>query len=142
MASKGELLMLDVLERLKSAPVIDDLSNIRRSHRTVVPREQTPAVHLVDGDHAPTDQNCQAKNELKFRVRIFTRNDDDDGYQDADDIAVAVLAALDPNVVSYGEQVDLLRGRIVKEQEIADADSLYVDMEFTFRFQTGEWALT
>jgi endonuclease YncB( thermonuclease family) len=132
--------MLAVVDRLKTAAVIAETDNIRRDHRTVVPREKAPAVHVIDGDETPqkTATSCYCKDELDFTVSIFVR--DDEGYQAADPIKLAVMAALDPTV-AYGNAIELRRGRIRSESEIADGDSLRVDMEFQFCFQTAEWAL-
>src|SRR6266851_2256901 len=101
MASTSETLMSAVLARLRTAAVIDDLSNIRRDHRTVVPREKAPAVHVVDGNEVPTPaKNCRCGVDFNFIVSVFVR--DDAGYEAADPIAIACMAALDP-ATGYGD---------------------------------------
>jgi hypothetical protein len=137
--SMSETLMLDVVDRLQTAAVIADVGNIRRDHRTILTRDRAPAVHVIDGDETPLPSNtCFCEVEFEFAVSIFVRADA--GYSAADPIAVAIMAALDP-AVSYGVNIDLLRGRIVREQEIADTDALRVDMEFKFRYQAPEWEI-
>jgi hypothetical protein len=145
MASIAETLMLEVLWRLKTQPVITNVDNIRRDHRTIIPRTMAPAVHLIDGAETPLSRRnyCFVDDDLIFTVAIFVR--DDAGYAAADPIKQAVMAALDP-ASAYpagptGRTPDLLRGRITSAQEIADADALRVDMEFTFKFQALLWGL-
>ncbi len=145
MVSIAETLMREVLARLKTAVVISTLDNIRRDHRTVIPRAMAPAVHLIDGAETPHSRRnkCFVDDDLIFTVAIFVR--DDAGYAAADPIKQAVMAALDPatayTVTPTGRTPDLLRGRITSAQEIADTDALRVDMEFTFKFQAPLWGL-
>lgn len=144
MASIAETLMREVLARLKAAPVIVVTDNIRRDHRTTLPREKAPAVHLIDGSETPIPgkNDCFVNDSLVFTVAIFVRNDS--GYAAADPLKIAVMAALDPATAYTSTPLgtpDLLRGRITSAQEIADADALRVDMEFTFKFQAPLWGL-
>jgi hypothetical protein len=137
--STSETLMLMVVDRLQTAAVITETDNIRRDHRTILNRDRAPAVHVVDGNETPTPANaCTCKIEFDFTVSIFVRADA--GYATADPIAVAVMEALDP-ATSYGPAIELVRGRIVREQEIADMDALRVDMQFKFRYQIAEWEI-
>lgn len=144
MVSIAETLMREVLARLKAAPVIANVDNIRRDHRTVVPRDKAPAVHLIDGAETPQPgkNDCYVSEDLVFTVSIFVR--DDSGYAAADPLKIAVMAALNPATAYPATALgtpDLVRGRIVSEDEIADTDALRVDMEFTFKFRTSLWGL-
>jgi len=134
--------MEEVVDRLRtfSPAMVDDTARIRRDHRTVVPRDDCPRIHVIDGDELPDKaaKSCYVPVEFPFIVAIFVR--DDAGFAAADPLKIAVMAALDP-ATAYPHSAVLKRGRIVSNQEIADADSLRVDMEFVFKFQTLEWAL-
>ncbi len=133
-------LLEEVLARLIALPVIAPVDSIRRDHRTTITRDAAPAVHLVDGTETPTPMtnDCYVKTELAFMISIFVR--DDAGYGAAKPIKIAVMAAVDPET-AYPHSADLLRGRIISQQEIADADALRVDMEFSFKYQSPLWAL-
>lgn len=135
-------LMDEVVARLRGYSGIGvDVEQIRRDHRTVLARDQCPAIHVIDGTEDPKNgKGCRCDVSFAFRVAIFVR--DDAGYAAAAAIKVPVMAALDPTVGSgYGHNARLNRGRITSDQEIADADSLRVDMEFQFRYETAEWRL-
>lgn len=140
MPTRAETLMQEALARLKAEPVIQDTSNIRRDHRTVITRDNAPAVHLIDGEETPavTTRDCDVDTELTFTLAIFVR--DDAGYEAADPIKTLVMAALNPDT-AYTFSADLVRGRIRSEQEVADGDALRVDMEFTFKYKTPRWGL-
>jgi hypothetical protein len=140
MPATSNLLAEAVLARLWEADVIENLDAIRRDHRTVVDRAGAPAVHVIDGDEDPgkAAQGCRCDVTFSFTVSVFVRADA--GFAAADPIVCAVMAALDP-AVSYGDGIELRRGRISRDQEIADADSLRTDMEFEFRYTTDAWQL-
>lgn len=129
-----------VLARLIALPVIDVADSIRRDHRTTITRDTAPAVHVIDGEEkpGPSTNACFVKAEFSFTIAIFVR--DDAGYGAAKPIKVRIMQATDP-ATAYPHSAELVRGRIVSQQEIADGDALRVDMEFTFKYQTPTWAL-
>lgn len=137
-----ESLMLEIVSRLQTAAVITDLANIRRDHATVVTRDQCPRVHVRDGDETPdpTTRECFRKWKSKVTVSIFVR--DDQGFAAVAPIKQAVLAALNPDTTPYTGSAEPCLERISKEQEIADADALRVDLQFELRYQTALWALS
>lgn len=141
----AEDLMRAVLDRLQGpTPIVTDDSRVRRSHRTVVARDKAPAVHLIDGADLPDqDSKCATARKLDFTVRLIVR--DDDGFTAADPLKLAVMERLDPESESYTvypHGARIAPGRITPEQEIADGDSLSVEMEFTFRYSAAGWTLS
>lgn len=133
--------MREILARMKALPVIAETGNVRRDHRTIIPRDKAPAVHLVDGDDTPqaATNDCYRDHEFAFTISVFVR--DDEGYGAAEPIKCKVMAAIDP-AAEYQHNVTLEAGRIVTDQQIADGDALRVDMEFVARYRTvGVWAL-
>lgn len=142
MASIAEGVMVAVLARLQDDPPL--APDVRRKHRTVVDRDHSPAIHLIDGQDVPTDQktDCRTDREKSFTVRYFRR--DDAGAASADPTVVAIHARLDPVHPTYqaypGDAV-LTQGSIVPGEEIADADAVWIDMEYKFAYRTGGWTL-
>lgn len=133
--------MQDVVARLRAAPaVITNTANIRRDHRTVISRDEAPTVHVIEGDATATatTRDCFRNWELEFTIAVFVRADA--GYAAAEPIMIRIMAALDPSV-AYPGSADLIPNSIRKEQEIADADALRVDMRFVFKYRTALWAL-
>jgi hypothetical protein len=139
MPTLANVLMEEVVTRLAGFSGLG-VGWIKRDHRTVIPRDQCPAIHVIDGAETPASKSngCYMPTKLEFRVAIFVR--DDDGYAAADPIKIAVMAALNPDT-AYTHSAIIARGPIIPEQEIADADSLRVDMHFSLSYQTGEWTL-
>lgn len=142
-ASTYETVMVDVLGRLKvSGSGWVSTSAVRRAHRTIVPRDGAPAVHLVDGEDAPvkgaTQRDC-ARREGAFTVSIFVRSDA--GAAAADPFKVEIMRRLSPDTQSYAAGVTVQPGRIVVDTEIADADAVRVDMDFGVRYTATEWSL-
>lgn len=136
-------LLNEVVARLRTAIVVaQPAGRIRRDHRTTLPLEATPAVHIVDGDEVPigNSKGCSRRATLDFTLRIFVRNDQ--GSDPADAIKVAAMAALNPSITAYQHHALLTEGRISAIQEIADNDSLRVDMAFRFEYTRGDWSLT
>lgn len=141
----AEDLMRAVLDRLQGpTPIVTDDNRVRRSHRTVVARDKAPAVHLIDGAEVPDqDSKCATSRKLEFTVRLIVR--DDDGFTAADPLKIAVMARLDPESEAYAvypHGARIVPGRITPEAEIADGDSLSVEMDFTFKFETTGWSLS
>lgn len=131
-----------MLARLQGSPAICD--NVRRSHRTTVPRDQCPAIHLAEGSDEPTGSagDCRTDRTATPTVSILVR--DDDGFAAADALAEAVMQRLDPSnpaETPYPAGVRLEPGRISIDDEIADADILRLVMEFRLRYAAGHWSL-
>jgi hypothetical protein len=144
MASIYETVMVDILARLKaSGSGWVPTSAVRRAHRTIVPRDGTPAVHLVDGEDAParrgTQRDC-ARREGAFTVSIFVRSDA--GVGAADPFKIEVMRRLSPDTQAYAAGVTIQPGRIAHDVEIADLDAVRVDMDFGIRYTAQEWSLT
>lgn len=146
MAWVKETVIEAMLERLQGSPSIVPASdNVRRSHRTWVPREQCPAVHVADGGDEPRRDRggCAIERECVMTVSILVRNDD--GYSDAATIAENVMARLDPDnqaETPYPAGVTVEPGRIGVDDEIADADILRLVMEFRIRYLAANWSLS
>jgi hypothetical protein len=142
-ASVAEALAAAVLVRMQTpTPIVAGVDRVRRSHLTTVPRDKTPAVHVVEGDEVRKGRrnDCEDEWELPITLRIFGRSDE--GFTATDDLKVAAVRRLDPaspDYSAYGSGVSIELPRIVKQQEIADADSIAVDIECIFRFSTIAW---
>lgn len=132
MASKYEQQLAAVLAKLKSPPVIPVTSNIRRTHRTEVPREKSPAVHVIDGDDAPGGSRCARAAELT--VAIFVRGDDASAAADA--LKLAVIARVRAAAID-GVSIKPPR-RIAPETEIADKDVTRIDINFPFTYEVSD----
>lgn len=151
MASKAEDLMLEVLSRLRELPVIPNVpiaananeGPIRRAHRTLVPRETAPAVHLIDGRElpGPSKNDCDRDDEYAFTISIFVRSDA--GYSAIDPIKLRVMEALASGTpaTAYPHSGRLSQDALSYDQEVADEDALRLDMQFTFKFKVGAWGL-
>ena len=139
MSSGYETIMVNALARLKATPpVIGTLGNIRRAHRTAVPRDKAPAVHLVDGVDRPTKGNkgCGGR-EGSFTVSIFGRSDT--GVSAVDAIKVAIMNKM---AAAWPAGVTCYPGQITHDVEIADEDAIRIDMDFELKYPTtSEWAL-
>jgi len=135
-------LMQEVVTRLVRTPsVIADASNVRRDHRTHVMREQAPAIHVVDGDDAPTgkfQRGCVERSK-SFTVALFVR--DDQGFTAADPIVLTILARLNGLALAYSRKARIALGKIRFDNEIADGDALRVEIELTFVYNAPEWSL-
>lgn len=146
MSTIADDLLEEVVTRLRaySPAIVDDPEDIRLDHRTRVAREDCPRVHVIPGTETPKGggKGCRVDVTFPFRVAILVRPDDDAGYAAAALLKVPIMAALDSTATPpYGHKAQLAPGRIVSDQEIADADSLVVEMEFEFKFKRSEWRL-
>lgn len=146
MSTIAEDLMIAVLARLTGpTPVVAGSNRVRRHHRTIVPRDAAPAVHLVDGIDEPRkgSNDCRTDREFAFTVRLFVR--DDEGFPAADPVKALVMTRLDPEAPEYSpypHKARIVCGRITPDAEIADQDSLAIDMEFTFHYCAARWTLS
>lgn len=138
MSSIAHQLLEQVVSRLRADPFWGPLpENVRRSHKTIVPREQAPAVHVIDGPERVTRAGGCARREQDFTVRLIVR--DDDGFAAADPLKLEVMRRLNPSITGWPPGVTLTPEDITPDAEIADADVLAVEMAFTFRYTTGLW---
>lgn len=136
-----------VLARMTAAPkIVTDPSNVRRAHRTVIPRtaDTSYAVHVIDGDDQPVkgkvgNASC-AWREGGFTLSLFARNDL--GPTVLDGLRAEVMRRMSPYTVAYPAGVCINPGRITIDTDIADGDVVKVDMEFGLTYPVcGEWSL-
>lgn len=133
-------LLEQVLARLRAAPTFGvALTSIRRDHRTTIPRDSAPAIHVIDGDEALKTRKTCATREQAFMVVLFLRSDA--GFADADPLKLEVMRRLNPATQAWAAGVLIEPGDIRSVTEIADADALRVEMDFTFSYTTGLWTL-
>lgn len=143
MASLREQTMQVITERLQNgSPPISAV--VRRSHRTAVPRDQCPAIHIADGsdDVRATRGDCRTEREAMADVSIIVR--DDDGYGTADDLAETVMARLRPDAepsMPYPDGVRIDPVSIDVDDEVADLDILRLVLRFRIRYTAGYWSL-
>jgi hypothetical protein len=147
-ASIGYQLLEQVLSRLTatSATLPTVVANrIRRQHLTTVPRDDAPAVYVVEGEDVPlpakNEDDCPIPRELRFAVRLFVR--DDAGAAIADALRLAVYARLSPDaegLPAYVGKARIRPGPIRRDAEIADGDALRIDCEFVFLYSARQWA--
>jgi hypothetical protein len=143
----AETLMQNVLARLLAttpAPLLTNLSMIRRFHRTAVTRELAPAVQLIDGAESKTNnpmnnKGCDTERELTFKVLLFLR--EEDGITAADPLKIEVYRRLDQATTPYPNGARIYSGRIVSDSELGDNDAARVEMEFSFKYVTKGWGL-
>lgn len=144
MSSIGEGLMQNVLARLEGSPSLmlgAQNVNVKRSHRTPVPRDEAPMVHLVDGDDLPkgrADGECRTARTKHFSVDVFVR--DDQGVTVADPLIVEVQSRLHPRVLP-AYPGNLRMGPIRVDEEIADGDAIRVTLNYECDYNTTGWAL-
>lgn len=130
-----ELALSAVDARLKAQPSPWS-REYKRSHLTDVPKDRTPACHLVDGEDKPTNR-CQ--RDASFKVSLFVRSDAPAAI--VDDLKVEVMRRLNPETAAYPPGVSIKPGRIATDTEIADLDATRVDMDFSLCYDAAEWSL-
>lgn len=132
-----ETVMVAVLAALKATPsIVGSSGTIRRAHRTLVPKDAHPAVHLIDG----RDQRVTKPTGRhgRFAVSVFVR--DDAGVSASDALRLLVVARV--KTVAIVGVVIAPPGDIAPDTEIADADASRLDMSFEFTYPTcDEWSL-
>lgn len=136
MESGYEVVLADVLARLQTS-ASDWPEDVRRAHRTAVPREVGDAIQLLDGRDEPNGQKCH--READFVVRILKRSDD--GVVAADETKIEVMRRLSPYTQAYADGISITPGRIEHDVEIADSDAVAIDMHFDIGYPAGEWSL-
>lgn len=140
MATGYEQIMVEVLARMKAAPLmVQKAGNIRRSHRTAVPREDGDSVHVIDGnDDQKKGSACQREGE--FTISIVKRTDL--GPEAVDPLKREVMRRLNPILNPWPDGVVLEPRGVRPDTEIADADANHVEMEFYVCYPVvDEWSL-
>lgn len=145
MASIAETFWGELLARLTATPGMGiPVVAIKRDHRTVVTRQNSPAVHLIEGEAKLTETKaCDWTWKMDATIRVFVR--DDLGLAAADPYVCAIVARVSPEAgapfaaYSNGVRVELVS--IAPETEIADEDATAVNVELAISFGTGRWAV-
>ena len=145
MSSVAEQIMAEVFARLTSvtpAPLIEDMTQIRRYHRTKVTREDGPAVHLIDGRDAPDgdfqkNATCSTGRTLEFRVVVFVRGDA--GISTADPTKLEVHRRI--KAPGYPPGVLISEPVIEPETEMADQDATRLNMDYKAKYTASNGAL-
>lgn len=134
-----------VLARLQAAPtIVTDAGQVRRAHRTAIPRTTGYSVHVIDDYDQPRrgavgNRGC-AWREGAFTVSLFGRGDA--GPSILDPLKIEVQRRLSPDTAAYPVGICIDPGRIIVKVEIADADAVRVDMQFDLSYPVrGEWSL-
>lgn len=137
--SVADDLVDEVVGRLRAAN-LDLADEVRLDHRTSVPLDKSPAIHVVEGDEVPTGkrQGCGVECTKDVVVRIFTRSDSSASLRT---FKAAVATALNPLTTAYSHSAQIKAGRIQPIQEIADSDSNRCDMQFRFTYVRDEFLL-
>lgn len=140
--------MSAVLARLKAAPTNWGLGvqDVRRAHRTAVPKAGAPAVHLVGGRDEPAREHskslCRRRN-AEFTVALFVRNDA--GESAADPLRIEAMRRLNPEttgLAAYPSGALVRPAEIDPDEEIADGDAIRIDMRFEFSYPATDWKLS
>lgn len=136
-ASVGELAMREALSRMQAVPngwLAAD--SIRRTHLTIVRREDTPRLHLIEGDATPTEnrKGCRFDWEHPLTLALFIR--DDAAIPTSDPFKIEILRRMDPYANAWANGVTLKIGRVRPAVAIADADSLQLSIDFTLCYST------
>lgn len=142
MISGYETVMVALLARLQAPPhvLVTDVANIRRAHRTAVPRANAPAWHLLDGSDASSSPKSKCERNSSCTVRIMLRADA--GASAADPHKIDIMRRLHPQTAPpYPAGVHITPGSIVFDTEVADADVVNLDMTFPFSYPADEWSL-
>lgn len=147
-ASVPELAVREAVARVKASPVGWFEGEIRRTHQTDVGRTQAPRIHIVEGDLTLKGKEnlCRQSWEKVLTIAIFLRKDqtpdeDDNGPSEADGYVIEILSRCNPTPVAWANGVVPEIIRIGTNTEIADADSIRIDIELKLCLNTGAWAL-
>jgi hypothetical protein len=144
MSSGYETIMAAVLSRLQAAPTnwgALGVKDVRRAHLTMVPRSGVPAVHLVEGTDEPRRKEASRciQRDMAFSLALFVRSDE--GPAAADALKLEAYRRVSPDTTAYAAGIVVKPGRISVNPELADADSIRIDMEFTASYPATEWTL-
>lgn len=143
MSSIAESIMLNAWSRIDpdNSPALD-AEEVKRARRTPVPKEKTPAVHLIDGDDIPrggtAEAGCGVSRTKFLSIDVFVRNDG--GAAEADPLVVEVHRRMDPDIgTSFPGVVRM--GAIRVDEETADEDAVRVTLNYECDYKTSGWNL-
>lgn len=147
MSSIRETILAESFARLTATPLTGvDASDVRRLHRTPVNRDNSSAVHQVDGDDdrrsgvAGSKNVCAQPREVAWKVSIYARSDVA-GHLTVDALMLEVLHRMNPATAAWPRGVIVQYGTISYDNEVADEDVSKLDIAFTAGYQTPEWQL-
>lgn len=135
-------ILLDVLDRMKADPPLVPLAkNVRMDRRTILTRDNAPAVHVIPGESIPgTETECRQDWKMTVTLGCFVR--DDAAEEAAAPLVAEVLRRLDPRgSPTYPWNARLKIIRVRPESDIADGDALRTDIECQFDFISAPWDL-
>lgn len=135
-------LLTEVQDRLVAADVLTDTTRIRLNHLTPVTRDDAPTINVVPQEDIPSEStnSCRTRRELRFVVEVYVRSDT--AWAEAAPLTDAVMAALDPNADPYPHNAELRAAAIrFPRPELADLDSVRLDMNFSFVYYAAPWTL-
>lgn len=125
--------------------VADD--SIRRSHKTTVTRERCPAVYLSfpEIEFVKEHGGCSWDWKVRYRVTVFTADDDGDKASDA--IVDGVLGAINPEAPDstatplYSNGVTVYEPKRVRvAEDVGDEDPTQVEIEGYATLPTQRWS--
>lgn len=139
MASIAETFWVELYERIVASPPFGiALSSIKREHRTNVTRQNSPAIHVIEGDENPDGKqnSCDWTWKMDGTIAVLLR--DDSGLAAADEFVTEILKRINPDT-AYSNGVRLELKSIGPNTEIADEDATRVDIEIRMSFVTAAW---
>lgn len=139
----AEIFWKEIYDRVAALPTFGaDIAMVRRTHRTDVPLEKSPAVYLFEEEtkRVGGDRNmCNWDWEARGRFEIINR--DDVGTAAAEPMVLEVLTRINPDVLPYANSVRLEIEKITSEAAVADVDAAKVSVEFVAKYKTARWSL-
>lgn len=124
-----------------------DAESIRRSRKTIVPRERCPAIYLSFPKFEPkSSRSCNWEWRIHYRIMIFVA--DDGGDESTDGIVNGVLAAINPqapnstDTPTYSNGVTLEAPTIQVIEDAGDADPVTVEIAGVAQLAAEAWTLT
>lgn len=142
----AETFWAEIYGRLTALPTFGaDIAMVRRTHRTDVPREKSPAVYLFEGESKRVGGDrsaCTWDWETRGRIEVINRSDV--GTLMAEPMVLEVLARISPersDIPVYSNNVRLELERVDAEAAVADVDAAKVSIEFVAKYKTARWSL-
>lgn len=124
-----------------------DPDNIRRSRKTLVPRERCPSIYVSFPEFVPkASRSCNWEWRVHYRIMVFVA--DDRGDVATDEIVNGVLAAINPTAPdstdrpTYSNGVTLEAPKIRVVEDAGDADPVTVAIEGVAQLASAAWTLT
>ncbi len=135
-------LLMDVLERLQATPDLVPLArNVRIDRRTIVTRDNAPAVHIIPGELTPgKETDCRQDWTMLVTVAAFVRDDETQAavWPLVGEIVLRIAPLGSP---SYPHKARFRIVRIRPEYDVADGDAQRTDVECQFDFSSAPWDL-